>query len=256
MPDNRNPLRGYPLSRAELRKRLDLDNPVYNFLSKYALRDTVFFYDDFLVDTINLDSYALADSAGTGKADFAINAARDGTIRGTTGTTDNGSISLITPKLYYGDANCGMEIRFKSDVVTGYNFEVGFIDAVPTSNGSGVSDVDTPAATATDAALLQIDTDQTLQTLAFVTAGSSFTTTATTLTGTTNLTAATYATARIQLVGNNAFCWLNGVLVAKHTGNKVEGGDGLALWIYVRTRDTTTKNFDVDYLAAWQDRNN
>ena len=256
MPDHRNPLKGYPLSRAELRKRMDLDDPIYNFLDKYASRDTVHFVDDFLVDTINLDNYALANSSGTGAANFAINVQRDGVIRGATGTTSDGSISLTTPAIYYGDANCGMEIRFKCDTVTSYNFEVGFIDAVPTSNGSGVSDVDTPAATATDCALLAIDTSQTITTLAFVTAGSSFTTTATTLTTPiTNLTAATYATARIQLVGDNAFCWVNGVLAAKHTGSKVEGGDALALWVYVRTRNTTTKNFDVDIISAWQDRN-
>lgn len=250
------PAEGYPLSRAQLRKRMGKDDPLFNFASRYALRDSVLFVDDFLGDTINLDNYAVANSGGSGAADFAVNVQRDGVIQGATGTTDNGSISLITPLIYYGDANCGMEARFKCDVVTGYNFEVGFIDAVPGSDAGAISDIDTPAANATDCAVLTIDTDQTLTTLAFATAGSTFTTTKTVPTGPiTNLAAATYATVRIQLAGNTAHCWVNGKKIATHNGNKVEGGNALALWVYVRTRNTTAKVFALDYLAAWQDRN-
>lgn len=237
-----------------------------DFLEFRAFRDRAFHLDDFLGDTINLDYYALANSSGSGAADFAINVQNGtGVIRGSSGTTDNGSVSLIGPIIYRGDNNAGMWVRFKVDDVTSLNFEVGFIDAVPGSNGSGVSDVDTPAVTMADGALLQMDTDQTLKTLAFVTVGSTANQTvkSTTLTGTTTPTNATFMDVTVQLIGNDAFCVVNEggaarVAHANGTGDNsaghVEGGVSLAPWVYVRTRNTTTKNFDIDAIATWSDR--
>ena len=247
------PASGYPASKAELAKFRGMGGPLNRFLQTFAYKDRVFFFDDFLGDTINLDNYALANSGGAGAANFAIQVLRSGVIRSATGTTDDGSLSLIGPAIWYGDANCGMEIRFKYDVVTGYNTEVGFAAAVPGSNASAVTDIDTPTVL-DETAVLQIDTDQTLTTLAFATGGTSFTDTATTVTGTTVLTAATYAIVRIQLIGNMAACWINGYREAVHSGDKVEGGNPLALWVYSRTRNTTTKLLDIDYVAMWQDR--
>ena len=252
----RYPLKGRPMDARELDK-IGAKGPLREFLARLSYPDQYFKVHEFDEDTINADYWALANSGGTSAADFAVMATtvQCGTIQGDTGTTDNGSISLVGPLIFKGDQNAGMHVRLKVDAVTGYNLEVGFIDAVPGSNGSGVSDVDTPAATATDAALLQIDTDQTLATLAFVTAGTSFTTTSTTLTTPiTVLSAATYADVRIQLVANTAYCWVNGVLAASHTGSKIEGGTAVAPWIYARTRNTTAKFVDVDYIALWQDR--
>jgi hypothetical protein len=80
------------------------------------------------------------------------------------------------------------------------------------------------------------------------------TTTPTTLTGFTTPTAATYYTVRIQLIGDAAYCWVNGVLRASHTGSKVEGGNLLRPWVYVRTRDTTDHLTDIDYVELWANR--
>lgn len=237
-----------------------------DFLEFRAFRDRAFYLDDFLGDTIDLNYYAVANSSGSGAANFAINVQNGtGVIRGTTGTTDNGSVSLVGPIIYRGDNNAGIWVRFKVDDITSLNFEVGFIDAVPGSNASGVSDVDTPAATMGDGALLQMDTDQTLTTLAFVTVGSTANQTvkATTLTGTTTPTNATFMDVVVQLISNDAFCIVNdgGAARVAHTngtGNNsagfVEGGVSLAPWVYVRTRNTTTKNFDIDAIATWSDR--
>jgi hypothetical protein len=248
-------LTGYPLSRVELSKMGGV-GPLYRFLEKYATRDVVRMFDDFTGDTINLDLYALANSGGAGAANFATQVLANGVVRGATGTTDNGSISLVGPIIYSGANNAGMEVRLKVDVVTGYNLEVGFIDAVPGSNASGVSDVDTPTAAFADGAVLQIDTDQTLQTLAFVTKGAAVTIQATTLTTPiTVLTAATYVTVRIQTVGQKVYLWVNGTLVPHAvTVNHITAATLLAPWIYARTRDTTAKLVDLDYVDLWADR--
>jgi hypothetical protein len=62
-------------------------------------------------------------------------------------------------------------------------------------------------------------------------------------------------TFRVQLVGLKAYFWVNGVLVPHAiTVNHVATAALLAPWVYVRTRDTTTKLFDVDYVDIWCDR--
>lgn len=261
------PASGFLLSKAQLkRQRGLLGSPLYDFMERYAARDVVRTFDDFTGDTIDLNYYALANSGGTAVANFAIQVLANGVIRAASGTTDDGSVSLIGPLIYAGDNNCGMEARFKLSAVTGLNFEVGFIDAVPAANAGGVTDIDVPTLAATDAALLTMDTDQTLTTLAFATKGGTAGMDALKktlgaipgLTGASSAipVAAEYLTVRIQLEGNMASCWVNGKNV-EHTAQAaghVEGGTLLAPWIYVRTRNTTTKVFDLDYLEVWADR--
>lgn len=250
MPKQEQIARGYPLSMSLLPGG---KNSLRRFLGMLAMHDVSLYADDFLGDTINLDYWALANSGGAGAANFAINVQQNGAIRGTTGTTDNGSLSAVGPLIYSGDKNCGIEVRFKSDVVTNLNFEVGFIDAVPGADAGGITDIDTPALGATDAALLSMDTDQTLTAMAFVTKGTAIAAQKTNTTGVTAPTAATYLTARIELRTNAAKCWINGVAEASHDV-AIEGGTAIAPWIYVRTRDTTTHLFDIDYVMVWQDR--
>lgn len=248
----------------------------FRFLEFNAFRDVAFHIDDFDGDTINLDYYALANSGAAGAANFAIAVAAStgtGAVRATTSTnTDNASVSLIGPLIYKGDNHAGMWARFRAADVTSLNFEVGFIDAVPGSNGSGVSDVDTPAATMADGALVQMDTDQTDTGLDFVTVGSTANQTvkATSLSGVTPVNAV-WMDVVVQLVGNDAYCTLRtdsgdgttmGVARAMHndesaTGNTagyVEGGVALAPWVYVRSRAAASRTFDIDAIATWSYR--
>lgn len=255
------PRNGDPLSLGELRKLMG-DGVLQRFLRYSAVRDTRWHYDDFAGDTINLDNYAVANGGGAAAASFATVVLENGAIRGTTGTAGDAtaSASLIMPLNWYGDRNCGMEVRFKLDVVTSVLFEVGFIDAVPGSNGSGVNDIDTPTFNAADSALLHLHTGQTLATMAFATNGSTAgqPDLATTLVQTTLPTAATWHRVRIQLEGNNAYCWLDGRLEASHdtdADGHVEGGVALAPWLYVRALNGTGKLMDIDYLSIWGDRN-
>jgi hypothetical protein len=238
--------------------KIGAKGPLREYLARLAYPDQVFYFDDFLGDTINLDNYAVANGGGASATSFAIAVASGGTIASDEGTANDAtaSSSLIMPKIFYGDQNCGCHIRLKSSAVTSIVLECGFIDAVPGSNTAGVNDVDTPTAYATDAALFHLHTGQTLTTPAFVTAGTSFTTTKTSVAATLASipAAATYCDVRIQLVGDAAYCWVNGILVASHTGSKVEGGTALAPWIYHRALTATSRTVTVDYIAAWQDR--
>jgi hypothetical protein len=271
--NKRFPRTGSPLSRESLRRMMGYGQ-MYDFMDFFT-GDKVHHYDDFLGDTINLDMYAVANSGGAGAASFATQVLPSGAIRSASGTTDNGACNLIMPLNWYGDLNCGMEVRWKIDDPLGFSFDIGFIDAVPGSTGSAVSDIDTPAFTAADCAVLHLDTDQTLATLAFGTKGSTANQDAkkTNMIASAGTTigagvalglpvAATWNTTRVQLSGNDAYCWINGILVASHTttgsgansAGAVEGGIALAPWIYNRTRNTTTKLFDVDYIRVWMDR--
>ena len=240
-----------------------------DFFRPLARRGVVDHFHDFGTQAAAslTDYFAVANAAGAGAANFVVTTdAENGIARGNTGTTDDGSISLISPIILFGDRNCFVQGRFLLDVVTGVSFEFGLIDAVPAANGPGVSDIDTPAFTAADCALLHMDTDQTLTTMAFATNGS----TAGQPDQKTNLAApsiltpvaATYVTCEIRLIGNNASCFVQsangGFFETKHAFDAqghTEGGVALAVWVYVRTRNTTAKVPDIDYLWFGQDRN-
>ena len=255
-----------PASLAEIRKHIPR-GPLHEYLAKFAWQDKVLFLDDFLGDAINLDMYAVANSSGTSAADFAHNLQRNGAIQSDTGTTDDGSVSIIGAINWYGDYNAGIEVRIKTDVVTDVNLEVGFIDAVPAANAGGVTDEDTPTTAFADGALMSVDTDETFKKLGFYTKGS----TAgqgvkrtslgpvPSLTGTTDAlpVADTYFTVAVQLVGNSAYLFVNNKLMASHDDDpqgNLEGGVALAPWIYTRTRSTTAVFTSIDYIAMWADR--
>ncbi len=225
------------------------------YLAKYDVESMYHGFNDVSVANLGWSTAA----AGTAGVQLAIPSTKllNGAAVAESGTDDNAASSAIHHLTWNGDQNCGMMARVKFSAVTSLSFDVGFVDAVPGAAGSAISDVDTPAATATDCAVLHMDTDQTLTTMAFVTAGSTFTTTKTTLASPalTTPTADTYMNIMIQLVGNAAYCWVNGVHVASHTGDKVEGGNLLAPWLYVRARaGSANRKLTADFVMAWQDR--
>ena len=269
-PSRLAPLSGNPLSRAELRKKMG-SGPLYQFLDFYST-DKVHFFDDFLGDTINLDNYAVANGGGAGAGTFAINVQSGGVIRATTGTANDAtaSASLLMPLNWYGDKNCGMEVRWKLETsVAAYKLEIGFVDAVTTAVGpplaACVTDEDTPTAVGADFAVMSIDTSETFTTPGFYTDGSTTgqgikRTSGAGIPGLTNGVTpviSTYITTRVQLVGNSAYCWVNGKLIASHDDDpegNVEGGVALTPWIYLQANSGVSKSLDVDFIRVWQDR--
>jgi hypothetical protein len=263
MPDTIFPRSGFRMSEATLRRQMGI-SPLFEFERMYASDDRVFLNN---IPGINNFPIAMgaywtpANSAGTSAANFAsVVGAGPGYIQGDTGTDDDGSISLIGPVIYQGDLNAGAMFDIQIDAITDYNLEVGFAAAVPGSNAATVTDVDTPTVVA-DTAVLAIDTDQTIATLAFATNGSTanFDDKVTTITAPiTNFTAATRHRVVVQLFGNYAYCAIDGIVAAVHDAAKdadgvIEGGTLVAPWIYCRTRTTAARFPRLYNFAIWQD---
>jgi hypothetical protein len=96
--------------------------------------------------------------------------------------------------------------------------------------------------------------------MAFVTDGSTsnMNTTATTISPAFTPTAATWHTYRVGLVGDMAYCYIDGILRASHgsvLASRVEGGALLRPWIFLLSKTvSTTKIIDIDYIYVQQDR--
>jgi hypothetical protein len=241
-----------------------LNNPLREYLTDLSTRDRVTFFDDFVGDTIDLNNYALAQSQTS--VNFTVAVARNGTIVGTAVGVSTASISLVTPAIWYGDSNATFEARLKINTVASlFVIEAGFVDGVPGTAAAAIADIDTATgSTMTCGALFAFNNSQTHTAAAFATIGG-FTgqTFATTLltTGFTTPVADTYMTIKVQLQNiadskSAAYLSLNGRQVAAHTAanGAVNGGQGLAGWIYLQTITTVAKLLTVDYIRIASDR--
>ncbi len=257
-PDN-----GYKYSRAEMRRFMSRSNPQWKFFNRLAVHDTVEVFDDFLGDTINLDNYALGNGGGASAVAFAVTVAENGWIRATTGTANDATTteSLITPKIYYGDRNAWIEMRVKPvTAVTETQIELGFVDVVPGSNKTVVNALTGPAtvnASVVDAAVFVYDHSTATTTTELVTIGGSITIANTAFTAPTAVAAGTAFTIRVALQGNHVYCWMDGVLVAKHNvpgTDYIEGGNAVAGFALITATNATSKSLDIDYIHIQQDR--
>lgn len=253
MPQIRpTPLRGNVLSSASLRKVM-AKGPLYDHLLLSA-SDIVHFYDDFLVDTINLDQYVLV--AGATATAFAHLAAENGIVRGVSGTTAATSgLQLYTPAMWYGDRNAGCEVRFRTSVITETRWEFGFADALPAVDTAIGNNLSTPTFnTAADVAIYLFDDASSVVTSGLYTDGTAITA-AKTATTTNRPVANTYQTVRIQVLTNAVLLWVDGILLAQHAADSIEGGTALRFVISHKKSDTTNSNTDIDYIRIWQERN-
>lgn len=256
------PTSGSPLSLAELAKT-QIRGPLYYYLRHLALADVRHVIDDFEGDTINLDNYAVANGGGASVASFAISVQENGAIRGTTGTAgnDTASASIIGPKTWKGDRQCGIEIRWTPiTAVTECRFECGFVDVVPGSSKSVVNSLTTPTVNTSvvDAAVNVFNDASSVITNELVTIGTSIDAAKHTFTAGTTRAAATSVRTRIQLggpagVGNFVKMWDDGILVASGTSGTayIEGGSAVCAWARVSASDGTSKSMDIDYIEIW-----
>lgn len=229
-------------------------------LLAYALdpqRSSIIF-DDFNEDTINLDRWALVHD--TNATDFAIAAGAGGTIQGTAGNTNDEGIGIYGINNWYGDLNCGMEVRIKFDQITNGQFEIGFADTATNFKDPIVSDIDTPTVGngAGDFATIVRDTGETLKTAALVTKGSTPYAAAKSNLGTFAPTAATYFTARVQLIGDNVFAAIfnnaGGLVTSTSAVSAIEGGTAVRPYVNVNRIATADVVATIDYIKVWQDR--
>lgn len=264
MPYRMPPEGIYDQSRRQLGRSM-LHNPLRDFLRDLASRDRVVFYDDFLVDTINLDNYVVGAS-GTGVAFNVTTVTVPGAAIATSGTTSGQICGIFTPAIWTGDANASVEMRFKINTVASMVMEMGFVDSGGTGATLRVTDIDVPTFANTNAALWTIDTSQTHTGMAFGSVGS-FTsqTVATTLltTGVTAPTADTWMTVKVQLLTDpdetgktKAYCFINSKLRARHevAAGAINGQIPLAAWFAFGTRTSADRIGYIDYIRVAQDR--
>jgi hypothetical protein len=226
---------------------------------------------DFMVPasaamTAMYDAYWVTN-AGTGATAFAGSATQvpGGTIdatTGTNGTPSNQDVNMYGPLLYAGDNNVLLIVRMKFDAITILQFEVGWIDTITTITTPvpAFPDLDTPT-TATglgDAAVLKMDTPQTLKTVALVCLGSGGLNAGSTAAMPTAFTptAATYHEYRIGIVGNNVYASIDRqVIYTQSKTDGIEGGTTIRPWIYVNgTTGGTARIPTIDYIGVFSDR--
>ena len=257
------PRTGSPLSLAEIRRITGAKSALFKYLRYSAVRDVVYFKDDFTDDTLNTFWSAVANGGGAGAASPVISVAANGYINFTTGTAaDNtAASSIISSAIWKGDQNAGMEFRFKTDPtnVTEFRFEGGFVDVVPGSSKSVVNSLVTPTVNTSvvDAAVFVVDNASAVTTAGLYTIGTAISAAKQAITLPVTLAAATHYTVRIQLVTNQVYCWVNGELLGQAaTGSTdyVEGGSALALWFRAGASNSTSKVPLLDYVHAWADR--
>ena len=231
------------------------------WLSMHAF-DMQFLDEKFDGDAINLDNWTT--NAGTGATAFAVPATPilSGAVRaatGTDGTQTNRVVNMYGPPIYSGDNNCGMQVSFRVSAITSIQFEIGFIDTYNTITTAvpAMPDVDAPTSWATglgDAAILALDTEQTIATMRMMCIGSGSLNSGTgdTFTGVTLPTADTWHTVRVQLAGNTASVYFDGVLRATRA-SAIEGGTLVRPFFFVEGVSATSRNFDIRRIWAWQD---
>lgn len=231
------------------------------FAYPLAWKDFIFSGDDFIRSTLDTNVFTTAVSAGGGPTAFAIPATRivGGAIRGITGTTDNDAISIrVNAATLTGNRGGGMAIRFRSDAVTGFSFEIGLTDTLTDFALPGVTDIDTPSVGngSGNLAAVHMDTDQTLTTMSFVSYDG--TTAAKDDLGTLAPSASTWMWVVVQMMGTSAICMIDGAQEgADGFGIRSEGISQTTLmmpYALFRTRNTTTKNVDIDAMFWWQER--
>lgn len=233
---------------------LDHDRQLFNALLSM---DNVVLDDEFDVDTINLDRWTT--NAGTGATAFAVPATPlvGGQIRAATGTdatASNRRVNLYGAPIWLGDNGILMEVLLTISAITSVQLEVGFIDAMTsiTTAAPVVSDIDTPsfAGGVGDAAVVALDTAQTLATMGLACLGSgSLNTGSKDALGTTLPTAATQMLVRIGILGNTVIVNIDrkdgsSYNVVRTSG--IEGGTLVRPWIFVGGLIATSRTLDID----------
>jgi hypothetical protein len=268
VPYRMPPSRGfYALPRTALLSRSNLYNPLRDFLADYAKRDRPQFLNDFK-DRNEVNNWTMAQT----QTSVNFTAANDavGVLAATAVATTTASVSMITKDPYIGNANVLFEGRFKvNTVATNFIMEFGLVDAAPATGASFVTDIDVPSFAGTNGAVFGIWTNQTHTSIAFASVGSftSQTVASTLITaataGFTTPVADTYITATLALLTDpdetgktKAYCWVNGVLRAKHevAAGAVNGQSSLFGWFYVQAVSAAAKIATIDYVYGSQDR--
>ena len=221
--------------------------------------------DDFTGALVTAD-WTTALTAGGGPTAFAFSAVRGGVVQGNPGATLDDATAIHRAQTFLDPAdNPFMLIVWNIATVTNLQFEIGMSDPKADEALPGVTDVDTPAIGngATDLVAIHMDTGSTLTTAelvgdgttgaAAVSAGPSLATAAYTPTGGTNQTMLIGVRANLGY----AHIWDGDKFVGSYSvGNGPDSGVLIRPYAMFRTRNTTTKQVQIDYIGFGWERNN
>ncbi len=236
-----------PHSFAHVKDITPLNSHLANFLKAFASEDVYYRKWEFDGNALIDDFWTLASDATA--TDFTVPSPQElgGVLLGSTGATDNGGLSMRGPTVVKGDKRAYLHVHFSVSAITSLQFEIGFIDAITDPKAPVITDVDTPASGngASDIAVVHMDTDQTLKTMALVTDGVTTGMACGKVNiGTLTPTAATEMCIRLMVDVNDVSCWVdNQRSYYKGRGpNVIEGGTLLMPWIFFRTRVATNRD--------------
>lgn len=230
----------------------------------YMFQDTEFLYDSF--NGFELDSNRWHSDATKGIDPWSVDS---GTCYSTTGG-DEYALSLYGTEMWKPSKNAGVEFRWKLDVISGIQLEMGLAQ-IRSGNMflPVISDIDTPAAVSgNDGIFLHRDTDQTLTTSALAVSTNSAATVTKVNVATFAPTADNWYTTRIQTVFNGSAGYdallfvfdtnssrMTLVASGRQSLNSATSATGTYRpWFYARQRNSTDKLVSIDYAACWMDR--
>ena len=205
------------------------------------------------------DNFWTAASDATA-ADLAETATVEGPmIESIMGSNVDNYTSIIGLFHFCGDLNAGIEVRARSTVaVDELLWEIGFADVVTDKTLPVVSDVDTPTVGngGDDVAVLHMNTDQTLKTVAIIGGDSGGSDQAATMSALVTPTINEFHTWRIQLIGNDVYGALFDhkmqLLAHGKITDGIEGGTVLAPYILHGTLAAGGGVLSIDRVAVWQ----
>lgn len=215
------------------------------------------------VDQIGAGGVFQYEEDNAGSTDFvklAPTAARNSHIKGVISADNPSNIALVAVPQWLSEQNPFLEVAFDVELATNLELSIGFVDVLPGSAADILGDIDTPTLDAGigEAAILGLDTAQTLTTLALVCENGG-TVTAVTASPTAAPigvpSAATQVVYRVELRGTKAFGFVNGALVAESSasGGPAEG-TLLGAVILFGARSAATKDVHIDYIDVGQER--
>ena len=178
-----------------------------------------------------------------------------------TGTTDDQVVGLSLARQCAGQYNAVMAVRYRVSAITGLKIEIGFRDSVVSATGI-VNAIDTPSFNATDGVCWVYDTDATTD--RWQAHGVANGTAATGVTLSSGVqgeapVAATWQTMVVAMLEGNSY------FIRYDADGQMQGEShyvadsqtatvNLAPAVYVQNRNTTSKNYDLDFFKVWQIR--
>jgi hypothetical protein len=207
-------------------------------------------------------------NAGTGATAFAVPSTplQGGAIRGSSGTDATGSnrrVNLYGPPILLGNNGVLLVARLKLSAITSVQFEMGLIDTMTTitTPAPAVTDIDsvpTFAAGLGDAAVIAMDTSQTLTTLGLACKGSSAVNAGSTDSfGGTAPVAATYMTFSLGVINNVVYARIDhkdGSTFSVVRSSGINGATLVRPWFFLGGLIATNRDYDIDMVHLLMDR--